>query len=440
MKLVKETLFKNLIEALDLNSIEYAILGRTDSYPEDITSDIDIVINKRDLKKCIKVLIDLKKLNLRLVQLLQHEPTGFYFVLNFYGDKACDFIIPDICTDYLRNGKRFFTADYLMQETRIAKNDNQESKGFKILSPEKEFIYYLSKKIDKNELTQDHFEHLHNTWQSGTEANKKELKRYFSDKSFEIIKNSFETNTYKDLKGNVPKLQLDFDKRKKYSLWAAVKKYKTKFQRIIKPTGVFVVFMGPDGSGKTSVINVVKKEIAPAFRKTSQYHLFPIKAKGESKTVTNPHSSKPRNFIGSILKLCYLMYLYFSGYIKTIYPALIRSTFVVFDRYYHDILVDPIRYRNGVSAFWVKLIGVFIPKPNLWILLDVPAEELQKRKQEVSFEESKRQREAYIKLFSQLKNAHVINANNELSDVCLDVQNVILQHMHKRTLKRLEKL
>ena len=78
-----------------------------------------------------------------------------------------------------------------------------------------------------------------------------------------------------------------------------------------------------------------------------------------------------------------------------------------------------------------------IPKPDLWILLDAPAEVLQARKQEVSFEETARQRKAYLELVNNLPNAIVVNSAQPLDDVVLDVAKAVLVHMAKRTQRRL---
>ena len=67
------------------------------------------------------------------------------------------------------------------------------------------------------------------------------------------------------------------------------------------------------------------------------------------------------------------------------------------------MLVDPRRYRYGGAMWLARWVGKIIPKPDLWILLDAPAEVLQKRKQEVPPEETARQRRAYLCISHDLK-------------------------------------
>jgi thymidylate kinase len=125
------------------------------------------------------------------------------------------------------------------------------------------------------------------------------------------------------------------------------------------------------------------------------------------------------------------------GYIFVVRPKLIRSTLVVFDRYYHDLLVDPRRYRYGGPMWLARLIGKLIPQPDLWILLDAPAEVLHSRKKEVSYEETVRQRKEYLKLMSVVKNGVVIHAEQPLEAVVADVNKAVLEYMEQRTEDRI---
>ena len=88
-----------------------------------------------------------------------------------------------------------------------------------------------------------------------------------------------------------------------------------------------------------------------------------------------------------------------------------RSQIVIFDRYLPDILVDPARYRLPLSSMRLaRMLVRLAPHPDLCILLDVPAEVAQQRKQEVSFDESLRQRAAYLDMFKELPNTLLVDA------------------------------
>ncbi len=73
-----------------------------------------------------------------------------------------------------------------------------------------------------------------------------------------------------------------------------------------------------------------------------------------------------------------------------------------------------------------------VPRPDLYILLDVPAELLQQRKPEVSCEESRRQRIAYLQMFHRLPNAFIVDAAGPLDEVARQMKSVILHTLTNR--------
>ena len=163
-----------------------------------------------------------------------------------------------------------------------------------------------------------------------------------------------------------------------------------------------------------------------------------ITKKGGNKgSVTDPHGQPPRGVLASIAKIFYLAVDYFAGYFLRIRPAMIRTRLVIFDRYIYDLLVDSKRVRYGGPAWMLHLLARVVPSPELVILLDAPAEVLWSRKQEVTFDEVGRQRNAYLSLVKELPSAVVINASQPLPNVLHDVEEAIISHFSARTATRL---
>src|ERR1039458_7742466 len=90
------------------------------------------------------------------------------------------------------------------------------------------------------------------------------------------------------------------------------------------------------------------------------------------------------------------------------------------------------------TLWFAKLLARLVPRPDLYILLDVPAEVLQQRKPEVTCEESRRQRHAYLQMFQSMPNAFVVDAACSLDDVTQQMKAVILETMANRTPDRNE--
>ena len=98
---------------------------------------------------------------------------------------------------------------------------------------------------------------------------------------------------------------------------------------------------------------------------------------------------------------------------------------LICDRYYHDLLVDPVRYRYGGPAWIARFVGSLMPKPDLWILLDAPPEVLQARKREVTLEETTRQRSAYLAFVRERASHAVVDASQALDAVVIDAERAV---------------
>jgi len=147
-----------------------------------------------------------------------------------------------------------------------------------------------------------------------------------------------------------------------------------------------------------------------------------IQRRGEPVTiVVDPHGKPPRSALLSLAKI--LVWLIEEWYAHFFQDD--KETPLICDRYYHDLLIDPKRYRYGGPRWAAKLVGKLIPKPGLWVLLDAPAQVLQARKQEVPLEETARQCLAYLTFVRKQRNYVIIDASQSLDRVIADVEYAI---------------
>ncbi len=198
--------------------------------------------------------------------------------------------------------------------------------------------------------------------------------------------------------------------------------------------GLWVAVFGPDGAGKSAAIQRLTQELS-IFYDIQRFHFRPMFSRRwqDSPPIIDPHGQPPRGFLLSILKLLYWLADYWYGYAVAIRPALRNSTLVLFDRYYHDVLVDPERYRLPVSTLrFAQFLARLFPAPDFYILLDVPADILQQRKPEVTCDESRRQRLAYLQMFQSMPNAFVLDAARPLDEVTEQMKSVILDALVSR--------
>ncbi|WP_159434776.1 dTMP kinase [Rubritalea squalenifaciens] len=164
-------------------------------------------------------------------------------------------------------------------------------------------------------------------------------------------------------------------------------------KRMISPPGVFIVFEGADGVGKSSVIRKAMTALPEVLcvKEPVMFHWKPRrKAFGNSlepNSAVDPRSSEKR---GKLLSLCYLAYHwlgFWAGWLTGIYPRLIRNQLVVGDRYIYDMYFDPERFRLDVPEWVLDLLVKCLPRPHLLISLLGSPEIIRARKQELSLEE-----------------------------------------------------
>jgi thymidylate kinase len=189
-----------------------------------------------------------------------------------------------------------------------------------------------------------------------------------------------------------------------------------------------IVILGPDGAGKSSVIHGLIRRFDQAGRVVTMRYLKPdlvFSHRGEATVNAVPHGKPSRSALSSLAKI--LVWLMEEWYANLIWDK--KGTLLICDRYYHDLLVDPKRYRYGGPAWAAKLVGKLMPQPKLWILLDASAEVLQARKQEVTIDETARQRYAYSDFVRKQRKYVIVDASQSLGRVIADTQKAITENL-----------
>jgi len=418
-----------------LEAVErYCILHGWQSLPEHLPSDLDIVVAPEDLPKLEQKLLWTD--GARLVNLLRHESTCYYFVLAVEDGKNVFFLPIDAAIDYRRDGRVWFTAEELLEGRR-------RWKGFWVASPEVEFKYLLVKKILKQSVLSHAGARLQELAEELGATADEAARRLLGPEWGALVMGWIRTGEWEALEGHLPTLKqvLKWERFKQDPLnplryW--LPEIKRVWQRWRHPTGLWVAVLGPDGSGKSTLIANLEKDLKGAFRRTVRFHLMPglLRRRGDAGPVTDPHGKPPRSLPTSLLKLLYYLLDYKLGYWLKVRPALVRSTLVLFDRYYDDLLIDPKRYRYGGPMGLTRWLRRFIPRPDLFLVLDVPVEKLLERKREVEPEELQRQVEAYRRFALETPNAFLLDGSLPPEEVAREAREILLDVLHARYLNR----
>ena len=146
----------------------------------------------------------------------------------------------------------------------------------------------------------------------------------------------------------------------------------------------------------------------------------------EGGIVTDPHGKPPRGLIASILKLGLLVADWNVGYWGKIRHRQAKSKIAISDRYFEDLLVDPIRYRYGASKFLARWTFKLAPQPNLVFVLHADPEVIYARKQEVTPEELERQILVYREMGKEGGDkVNLISVNREVREIGEEILSVI---------------
>lgn len=163
--------------------------------------------------------------------------------------------------------------------------------------------------------------------------------------------------------------------------------------RLFRPTGLYVLIAGPDGTGKSTIAEALIDDPF-GFRRSLRTHwrpgLLPGSGAGDG-DVTSPHEREPRGKAMSIAVALYHWADFVLGSVVIVAPARRRSTLIVAERGWWDLAVDSRRYRLDVPPGFVRFLGRFIAGPDLVLRLDGKPEVIASRKGEISLGEVERQ-------------------------------------------------
>lgn len=211
----------------------------------------------------------------------------------------------------------------------------------------------------------------------------------------------------------------------------------------IKPKGLVIGVLGRDGAGKSTFVREFGKAMQAYFPKVEKYHTFAgfvyrrgmFPKKNSNWNLSTPHNEKLRNSFTSFLKINLFFMEAVLGYWFKVFPLKKKSGLIIFDRSFIDVLADPVRYRINLNRRYVRALHYLIPKPDIWIILDLPSDTLIKRKKDLTYEMAEHLRYEYLQLQKFLSNSIVINNENELNDTIVQASNFVLDYLKKKMIQ-----
>lgn len=215
-------------------------------------------------------------------------------------------------------------------------------------------------------------------------------------------------------------------------------------KRLARPTGLIVLVGGPDGVGKSTLVNGLVDATEGLFRRYMRVHWSPgiLPRPGAlvgrtASDVSTPHAAEPHGLATSMPLLAYHFVDQALGGWLRVWPSRARSGLVIIERGWWDAAVDPRRYGLRIPSTLVRLLGAFLPKPDVAVVLDAPARIVRDRKRELSETEIARQTNVWRNVLpSRTRTLHV-DASASRDEVMDRVRSSIVTVLENRAIKRL---
>jgi thymidylate kinase len=427
-------ILSKVFETLDRAHIQYCVLHGYEELPSRIKSDVDCLIDKSvSARDVLRLLHD----NRDAIGADVVHCRGRYFVLvgGNPGGAPC-FLRLDFAADYDLGGVRYFDGSEILA-TR------QRHGEFWIPAPAVEFAAYLVRTLNRGEVNDERAKRLGNSYRQDPRGSARQLARFWPAADCDLIDAAARSGDWTAVRAQIDRLKsqvrLKAIRRRPIRFVAEkLRAWSGRAARFCRPDGLSVAFLGPDGAGKSSTISALAPALGDVFPRHDLQGFAPglLNAlKKEKRTTDTPHALHPRSLPVSLLRAGYWFAFHAYGYLG-IRLKLARSTLLLHDRSFVDILVDQKRYRYGGPMWMLRLLWWLAPKPDLIILLDAAPEVLQRRKQEVPLEVTARQREAYLALVRSLPNGRVVDAGRPFANVVDSVVKLILAHLRGRLSRR----
>ena len=160
--------------------------------------------------------------------------------------------------------------------------------------------------------------------------------------------------------------------------------------------GVLTV-VGPDGTGKSTLCDALIAGVladGPVLRVHHRFGVLPTRG-GDTSDVSEPHGEQPYGTVVSTLKVLALFVDYWLGWILRVRPFVRDGGWVVLERGWWDLVVDPRRYRLRPGGRLVRALGRLLPAADLILVLEAPAATLLARKAELPEAELVKQMRAW---------------------------------------------
>lgn len=410
---------------------QYAVLRNYENLPQAVSRDIDIIIQRSHLQNAIRDLNTIAEDNdFRLIQMYKGSEMNTFVWANIHSLEIISF---DFLFSIYVRGLVILSADEALKHVLF---------NAKVYHADVA-LEFFAKWIYNRLLGEPYPEKYAKVKNLALTKYRQEL----DDIIIRVTGMNFSNFEKKDVRTRLIAYRWKHSSLKQ--LGASYRYYMATLLNIIRPQGISIGFTGPDGVGKTTVINRLIEVFQPNYKEIHLYHFRPTlfgnlgdvaHSAGFKKEVDrryeNPHRGGRTNLISSICRLIYYTVDYVCGYYICVRRHLFRRGIVIFDRYYTDIICDAHRSRIYLPLKVLYYFGrLFIPSLDYNILLTASSETILRRKKELDKEGVATINHKIEYLSAKRGYLKVINESTP-EEAMTKILDIVFEQQHRKNVKR----
>lgn len=426
-----------LCRFLEEEHIDYALLGDAAAPAIAGGHRIELVIALEYLEQVPRTLHKFcQQSDAKLVTCTREERLGWRCLLSWLNrEERPEFVTVEVFADFVRRGRTLLAGRDLLKDRHLEPGTVRLRPAFFVATPAMEFAYYLLRCVHEGELSDAQGKHLSECWQRDPDGVTEQIARFWElTREGGVVERAAQSGDWDVVREIIPMLRASIRRRQRFRVLDWLYEARARVRDWISPSGLLLACLGPVGVGKASLIAALKERPLAPFRGVHTMELRPKIFRAASQEGT---AQRPRGRLATAAKLLMFALDYWLGYCWQIRPRLVRTMLVVSNRYYDDVLVDPSRYRMRRSVAVARAILPWIPRPDLWLVLDAPSDVISSRNAELSAEESSRQRGEYRRLLRGYENVVVLDAREPLEKLVAAAERAIVSHLESRTAAQL---
>lgn len=435
----------DLREAWDDANVEWALLSGWENLPDYVRHDLDIIVAPQCYRKAVSVLKDVAGKNgWRSFGIFREdgEYSSFYFVKHIESLNENAYIQFDLFKSYRRHNVRVLDIQFALS-CRC-----KEENGFWHVPVGWRGAFLIIKEMLANGKVEGELRHrqIKESVATDRDAFLQTLRAFggevLAEKTLKTVDGG--DLLFKALAPIYSHAYRKFVLKSPFAFACGLVQYVVgclfPFKRL------FVAFIGPDGCGKTTIADAIaarfyKHPFAAVWRVKSGFGPLPrirdilasVKRLLTGKKVefaAGPEAGtkglgmvKPQSVCKAMFYVSYYGFNQILGWARFLRFSPNLPALLIADRYYYDYYYQ-LGYKNCPKWF-VRLIAMLIPKPNMLFVLDRDAQDIYDKKPELTIEEINREQTAIAQLLGKSPSLHVIDARKGVDSTVKKISAIV---------------